>query len=212
MKFKLFESLEDKIWYHISDKNFDQFQSNWQGIHLSDTEHGAYKFAENRSLNGKNYFYSIKIIKKLKPLFINLDPMGWGGIDIAKLLLAKINNTNLEGATGEDFYDIENDVWTNYRYDISPNEIHFDIDKLSVNDIELIKNIATKKPIASSQSEQAKELNNKLFNDIVKIIEKCGYNSITYPLAEDNNNKTTAIIVWDGTLIKILNKKEVLIQ
>lgn len=204
MKFKLRESMNKEIFYHLSPRRFDKFRSNDEGIHISDTKEGCIFVAENRGIDINDcYLYILSLSKPLNYIQIDLDPMGWRPDDIVRLFKAKITDSVVEGAFGD-----PDESGDNYKYDI-PAEDVIHIDNLSQKDISFLDDIENRYvELKKNKSNDVQELRDKIFQEVSSFIDKKGFNSIRYPLAEDPSGRTFAYIILDPSMIIIDNVLE----
>ena len=211
MKFYYTEGLNKDVYYHASDKKFDYFKPNYEGVHISDTYQGAIEVARDR-LRGTDdiYVYTVTYNGTLKPLELSGDIQCYSASAIAELLLNKINGDDIWASTHQskrlrrggaeaswipaDEFTIGNDEFINsikderlaYLYDIYRNAGDVYLDDKDYDDKMV-----------------------KYFMDLCGwIFDNFGYNCITYPLGESSKG-ATGILIFNADKLKIEDIEEI---
>ena len=181
----LTEGISDLITYHWSPKSFSIIKPNYQGIHLSTTIDTCKDLAANRNLDfNKGHLYKyILDAKNLKPAYFDIDIIDWSANEIAILLINKIKNNNVYGAT----FGID-DEGNNWKDEVNNNVVKLNnLYYTDLNELEKIR--ATKdKQIA--------------FDLLVKFLEAKNYNCIKYSNFGESPRGDICYILFNNDLVK----------
>ncbi len=178
------EELSEIIAYHWSPKSFDNIKPNYQGIHLSTTIETCKDLATNRGLDFKkgNLYKYILDAKNLKPASFDIDILDWSANEIAILLINKIKNKNVYGATfGTD------EEGNNWKDNVDNSVVN--IDNLNYADLDTLEKI---------RATQDKKLALKL---LVQFLKEKNYNCIKYANFGESSRGDICYILFDNKLI-----------
>ena len=149
--------------------------------------------AENRGYNfNKGYIYSTELdLTTLHPVIFEFDTMDWGAYDISAQILAKFGKgyqggTKLYGAT--DIYDEEDDSY--WSDDIDPKKVI--IKPLLESDLLIISEINKNAFMAKFGANYETKIG--LFNQLMEVLAKYGYNCIKYKNYGENYNGSDSYI------------------
>lgn len=179
--------------FHWSPYKFNKPNPSPQGIHFTEVLSVCKSLAENRGYDfNKGYIYSAEIdLSSLHPVIFEFDPMDWSAYDISAQILAKFGKeykggTKLYGAT--DVYDEEDDsYWSN---DVDPRKVI--IKPLSESDLLIIYEINKNSFMAKFGTNYETKIN--LFNQLMEVLAKYGYNCIKYKNYGENYSGSDSYI------------------
>ncbi len=153
MKFKLVETLENKIYYITTEKklqgsfNSHEENSGEEGVHFFSTMRDAKNGIPK--LRKKNYLYIVRLPNINKLLYIPGDLILWNAPNLSELFLDKL-------------YGI---IYTDSESPIDPSELSIDITEKDEEELKDIKEL---------------ESNKESFEQIMKFIKSKGYDGICY--------------------------------
>jgi len=169
--------------YHWSPVKFEALHSTPQGIHLAKHIKTCIDLAKNRSRNfSDGYLYKVYLkypLNQLRALHFDLDPMYWDAKNIAVMLLNKINNLPIEGASKG--LDDEGSNWK----DANSGDL-IDTDAFDKSD-----RIPLKKIIRSNDLQELAEL-----------LKSKNYEVITYNNYGESSDGDLCYILFDDSLIE----------
>lgn len=105
--------------YHVSDKNFDKFKPNAQGIHLTSSFEDLDDIAKAKKLN-PIIKYKVNIENNLSSPKVSIDAVYWDAVNISKHILAgniEISNLSKQDMAILNMYKDKNIDTVTYKSD-----------------------------------------------------------------------------------------------
>jgi len=190
--------------YHWTPKSFRGIlKPNWQGIHLATSIPLCRELAKVREkATGVNFYkghlYQIRLTNTipLNPLCFDIDTLGWGGREVAQLILNRYNGEAVAGAVAHPEYERKPNTYKNlYTKDVNSEVVQLPqafIDSLTKDDLKTLTSLA---------ATQANTDDLAPFIRLKKLLMDKGINCLIYSDYGEDMNGGDCYVLFDDYLI-----------
>lgn len=190
--------------YHWTDKDFRGIlKPNWQGIHCATSIPLCRELAKVREkATGVNFYkghlYRIRLTNTipLNPLCFDIDTLGWGGREVAQLILKRCHGEAVAGAVAHPEYEHKPDEYNDLYTDDVDNAVvqlpQSFIDSLTQEDLKTLQELENTKTNTSSPA---------LFIKLKRLLMSKGINCIIYSDYGEDMAGGDCYVLFDDYLI-----------